>query len=443
MKQVEVQIPEIFSPLLQMRIRYKLYYGGRGGGKSYAFADSLLLKARDTHTDIICIREVQDSIKDSVYKLLCDRIKYYDFTDFRIKADSIENIVTGSKFLFKGMQDSNSMNIKSLEGIDICWIEEAQKLSAKSWEILDPTIRKDGSEIWISMNREEERDPIWKAIAVNPDNRTFICRVNYTENPFCPEELKCQAEKCRKDNYDDYCHIWLGEPRILGNKRLISTVDVHKAQEPKIDKSDSPLIVGVDIAREGDDKTAICFRRGRWQYRLDKYSKLDTVEVANLLTNIINEHKPARIFLDAGLNGYGVYDILNARGYGGIVKAINFGGHAIKKDRYANKRAEMWGELRDWLHQEAPVQIVSDDDLAEDLVSVEIRHDQDGRLMLEKKEDVKKRIKRSPDSGDALALTFAEPVYEKRKENVSTFGNGNVSLEQLYRDATISNSNTW
>ncbi|MBR3676177.1 MAG: PBSX family phage terminase large subunit [Alphaproteobacteria bacterium] len=443
MKQVEVQIPEIFNPLLQTKIRYKLFYGGRGGGKSYAFADSLLLKARENNIYVLCIREVQDSIKESVYKLLGDRIKHYNFTDFRVKADSIENMVTGSKFVFKGMQDTNNMNIKSFEGVDICWIEEAQKLSAKSWEILDPTIRKEGSEIWISMNREEERDPIWKAIAVNPDDRTFICRVNYTDNPFCPDELKYQAEKCQKENYDDYCHIWLGEPRILGNKRLISTVDVHRAQEPKIDKSDSPLVVGVDIAREGDDKTAICFRRGRWQYRLDKYTKLDTVEVANILTNIIKEHKPARIFLDAGLNGYGVYDILSARGYGNVAKAINFGGQAINKDRYANKRAEMWGELRDWLHQEAPVQIVSDDDLAEDLVSVEIKHDKDGRLLLEKKEDVKKRIKRSPDSGDALALTFAEPVYENRKENVSTFGNGNVSLEQLYRDEMMTNSNTW
>jgi len=438
-----VQIPEIFSPLLQMRIRYKLYYGGRGGGKSYAFADSLLLKARDTHVDIICIREVQDSIKDSVYKLLCDRIKYYDFTDFRIKSDSIENIVTGSKFLFKGMQDTNSMNIKSLEGIDICWIEEAQKLSAKSWEILDPTIRKDGSEIWISMNREEERDPIWVAIAAHPDKRTFVCRVNYTDNPFCPDELKCQAEKCLNDNYDDYCHIWLGEPRILGNKRLISTVDVHRAQEPKINKSDSPLIVGVDIARMGDDKTVFCFRRGRWQYRLDKYGKLDSIEVANLLTAIIKEHHPSKVFLDAGLTGYAIYDILNDRGYGSTVKAINFGGKAIQKDRYANKRAEMWGEMRDWLHQEAPVQIVDDDELAEDLVSVEIKHDKDGRLLLEDKEEVKKRIKRSPDSGDAFALTFAEPVYETKKENVSTFGNGNVTLEQLYRDEAAANYNNW
>lgn len=443
MKQVEVQIPEIFSPLLQEHKRYKLYYGGRGGGKSFAFADSLLLKSRNEKISVACIREVQESIKDSVYKLLNDRIKHYDFNDFRIKTDCIENIVTGSKFVFKGMQDTNSQNIKSLEGIDICWIEEAQSISAKSWEILNPTIRKEGSEIWISMNREEERDPVWVAVAAHPDERTLICRVNYSDNPFCPEELIYMAEKSRRENYDEYCHVWLGEPRIQGNKRLISTVDVHKAQEPKMDRSDSPLIVGVDIARMGDDKTVVCFRKGRWQYRLDKYGKLDTVEVANLLTNVIKDHKPTRVFIDAGLNGYGVYDILNARGYGGIVKAVNFGGKAIKKDRYANKRAEMWGELRDWLHQEAPVQIVNDDDLAEDLVSVEIKHDKDGRLLLEEKEEVKKRIKRSPDSGDALALTFAEPVYETKKETVSTFGNGHVTLEQLYRDDRAANSDTW
>jgi phage terminase large subunit len=149
-----------------------LYWGGRAGGKSFAFADCLLLKARESKLFIACVREVQNSIKDSVYKLLKDRAEYYELVDYRFYEDRIENVITGSRFIFKGLKDQNSQNIKSLEGVDICWIEEGQSISKASWDILDPTIRKAGSEIWVSMNRENENDPIWKAIAADPDERT-------------------------------------------------------------------------------------------------------------------------------------------------------------------------------------------------------------------------------------------------------------------------------
>lgn len=211
------RIPKIFAPLMKLKRRYKLYYGGRAGGKSYAFADSLLLLGRMKKLRIACMREVQDSIKDSVHKLLSDRINFYGLSDYKISETKIVNQLSGTVFIFKGLREQDSNNIKSLEGIDIVWLEEAQKISKKSWEILDPTIRKAGSEIWISMNREEENDPVWQAVGANPDELTLVVKVNYTDNPFCPEEMRYLAQKCQKESPEDYEHIWLGAPVAVGS----------------------------------------------------------------------------------------------------------------------------------------------------------------------------------------------------------------------------------
>lgn len=441
MDKVKVQIPRLFQPLLTKHYRYKLYYGGRAGGKSYAFADCLLLKARSDKLFIACLREIQDSIKDSVYKLLCDRIKHYGFDDFKIYEDKIENTVTGSRFVFKGLRDQDPQKIKSLEGVNIAWIEEAATITKKSWEILDPTIRAPKSEIWISLNREEENDPIWKAVASNPDERTLVVKVNYYDNPFCPEEMKYLAEKCKQDNYDDYEHIWLGAPVNQGNTKLISSKDLRKAIEPKMINSTSPLIIGVDVARFGDDKTVFCYRRGRLVVKLEARSGLSTVEVANYLMAEIRDLHPSKIFIDVGANGAGVYDILVDRGMGEILVGVNFGGKAIYDDRYFNKRAEMWGEANEWLKQELPVQIPNDEELLDDLCSVNKKYDSKGRLQLESKDEVKKRIGRSPDRADAFVLTFAEPVIDNGK--VKMYGNSYTTFEDLFMDSKNSGDSEW
>lgn len=432
MDKVKVIIPTKFEPLLKQHYRNKLYYGGRAGGKSYAFADCLIIKARQSKILVACVREVQNSIKDSVYKLLKDRVEHYGFDDFRFYEDRIENIITGSTFIFKGLKDQNAQNIKSLEGVDYCWVEEGQTISKQSWEILNPTIRKPNSEIWVSMNRDQENDPIWKAIASHPDDKTLVVKVNYYDNPHCPEEMKYLAEKCKNENPDDYEHIWLGAPQNQGDTKLIAAKDVRKAQENKIMSSTSPLIIGVDIARYGDDKTVLCFRRGRYCYKLQEYTHIDTVELANILTAKIKEDAPARIFLDMGNTGAGVYDILKDRGFAKTVRGINFGGKAINDDRYYNKRAEMWSNANEWLKSEQPVQLVNDDELLDDLCSVNKCYDSRGRLQLESKDKVKERIGRSPDKADAFVLTFAEPVYDVGK--VKTIGIENNTIESLFKE---------
>ena len=411
-KKLRVEIQEQYAPLLEGGKRYYLYYGGRAGGKSFAFADCLLVLGRQKKLFIACVREVQDSIKDSVYKLLQDRADYWGFSDYVFYQDRVDNLLSGTRIIFKGLQDNNAQNIKSLEGVDICWIEEGQSISQKSWDILNPTIRKKGSQIWISMNREEENDPVWKSVGANPDDRTYVCRVNYTDNIYCPDEMKYLAEKMKREDYDGWLHVWYGEPVQQGDLKLIGYKEVHKALENVVNLSnDVPLIIGVDVARFGDDCTAIARRKGRKAFQIKKYAKYDNVQVANLVTRIINEEHPARVNIDAGGLGAGVVDILFDRGYRSVVRAVNFGERAQDEENYTNRRAEMWARLKEWLTAELPVSLVDCDGLSEDLTAPCKKYDRLGRLLLEDKTDIKKRIGRSTDVGDALALTFAERVY--------------------------------
>lgn len=391
---------------------------------------------------IACMREIQDSIKDSVHKLLSDRIAFYNLTDYKVMETQIINKITGTTFIFKGLQAQSVGNIKSLEGIDIVWLEEAQKISKKSWDILDPTIRKPNSEIWISMNREEENDPVWKAVAANPDERTLVVKVNYTDNPFCPEEMKYLALKCKAENPDDYEHIWLGAPVAAGSHKLIAYKDVRAATQTPLLSSSSPLIIGLDVARFGDDQSVFCFRRGRLCSEFKCFAQWDNVAVANQATHYIREFKPARVFVDAGGVGGGVVDILHDRGFKKIVRAVMFGGKALNDERYHNRRAEMWDEMRQWLIAEPAVKIPNMEALCAELCAVNKKYDGRGRLQLEEKEEIKKRLGRSPDMADALALTFAEPVFDGGRENYADIKEN--SIESLFRaDARGNNSGSW
>lgn len=422
---------------MTQKYRIKFYYGGRAGGKSYAFADSLLFLGRRKKLLIACLREIQDSIKDSVHKLLTDRIAVYGLSDYKVFEDKIENMITGTKFIFKGLREQDAQKIKSLEGVDIAWVEEAQTISKTSWEILEPTIRKDGSEIWISMNRRYENDPLWMAVAANPDKRTLVVKVNYCDNPFCPREIKYQAEKCKKNDPEKYGHIWLGEPLAQSGNRLISSATVRRAFEKTIISTTSPLVIGLDIARFGDDRTVFCFRKGRWCCRFECFSNKSNVEVANTATGFIAEYRPRRLFMDIGGQGAGVFDILKDRGFGEIIRGVYFGEKALRADRYFNRRAEMWDKTAEWLNANPQPQLPEDEDLFNELISVGKKFDGRGRLQLESKDEIKKRLGRSPDKADALALTFAEPFYDVGEPRL--YGNGRVSVEEMFNDGKRKN----
>lgn len=170
-----------------------------------------------------------------------------------------------------------------------------------------------------------------------------------------------------------------------------------------------PRILGVDVARFGDDRTAICMRQGRVIPWVKAYSNLDLMDVTGRVVQAIKEYHPQRVFVDATGLGSGVVDRLKELGYGRMVVGVQAAGKPINQERYLNKRAEMWGEMREWLKDD-PCQIPDDDALAGDLCSLSYKFDSKGRYQLEKKEDAKRRGVLSPDLGDCVALTFAAPV---------------------------------
>lgn len=200
-------------------IRYKVARGGRGSGKSWSFARALLQHAAAKPMRILCTREVQKSIKDSVHKLLSDQIQllkgYGSF--FEVLTSEIRGR-NGSLFIFSGLADQTVESIKSFEGIDIVWCEEAQAISKRSWDILIPTIRKDGSEIWVSYNPELESDETHQRFTINPPDDCVSVLVNYHDNMWFPEVLEKERLRCKLVDPQAYDNIWEGKckPAVEG-----------------------------------------------------------------------------------------------------------------------------------------------------------------------------------------------------------------------------------
>jgi len=179
-----------------------------------------------------------------------------------------------------------------------------------------------------------------------------------------------------------------------------------------------PLLFGIDPARFGDNDTGFIHRIGREVTKLKKFSQKDEMELAGLIALEINEYHPFRVFIDVVNIGSGVIDRLRELGYGRLICAVNGAENAIKKERYVNKRAEMWGEMKLWL-KDGPVRIPDSDELMSDLISPKRSYDSNSRLKIESKVDMRGRGVPSPDLGDAMAMTFAEPVaYDSVRQNV-------------------------
>ena len=211
--QGEVAIPDAFEELVapSHNWRHIVFHGGRSSGKSTTVATVLVVLASQKPLRVLCCREVQNSIADSVHKLLADMIAKYKLPGWEVGREYIRNRI-GSEFIFKGVR-GNAQNIKSLEGIDICWCEEAQSISMESIDILIPTIRKAGSYFIWTFNRLTENDPVWERIAGHPDERTYVRQINSTEiESLLSPEVIHEREKMRKDNPELFEHVWLGQP---------------------------------------------------------------------------------------------------------------------------------------------------------------------------------------------------------------------------------------
>jgi len=244
------------SDLYYKKAPYKVYWGGRGSAKSWGVAEALIRLAAAGAIRVLCTRERQNSIKDSSHKLLKDTIARLGLDSwFTVTADSIKSR-TGSEFIFKGLF-GNEEGIKSTEGIDICWVEEAQSVSAGSWRTLLPTIRKDTSEIWVTYNLIEEADATHQMFVVKGRTGAIVHKVNYDSNPYFSGKLRQDMEDDKRNDYHMYEHIWLGMPLRVSNAVILNKKYVVEEFADDLWKQADRLRFGADFGFSQDPSTLL------------------------------------------------------------------------------------------------------------------------------------------------------------------------------------------
>lgn len=231
---MKVETPEAFGELWSVPLgvlRYRVYFGGRGSAKSWQIARRLLILGLERPLRVLCAREYQSSIRESVHHLLVEQIgglglwPYYTVTQNEITG------IYGTQFIFKGVKrDPNG--VRSTEGIDVCWIEEAHALSRQSWQVLIPTIRKPGSEIWVSFNPGEANDPTYQMFVGQPPPRSIVRKVGYKDNPWLPDVLREEAETLRTRDPEAYAHVWGGDPWSRSDTQVMADKCIVEDFEP-------------------------------------------------------------------------------------------------------------------------------------------------------------------------------------------------------------------
>ena len=280
---IDIPLPAIFEPLLEPA-RYKGIYGGRGGAKSHFFADQLIddaVRFPGDHGEglrAVCVREYQVSLEQSVKRLLEDKIQEYALgQDFRVMNACIETPGDGL-LIFQGMQSHTAESIKSLEGYHRAWIEEAQNISQRSLDLLRPTIREEGSEIWASWNPRHATDPIDQFLRVSPPPDAVVIRANYRDNPFFPDVLRREMEYDRGRDPEKYAHVWLGEYEKHSESRVFKNWKVEEFETP----SDVFFLYGGDWGYSIDPSVLVrCFVKGRRLY-IDREAYKIGVEIDHL-----------------------------------------------------------------------------------------------------------------------------------------------------------------
>ena len=237
---LKLEFPECLDFLVEPS-RYKILYGGRGSGKSWGVARTLIAKALKHPIRVLCARELQNSISDSVIALLADQIKSMGLESFFDVQRTAIYGKNGSEFSFVGLKH-NVTSIKSFEGVDVCWVEEGQAVSKVSWETLIPTIRKPGSEIWVTFNPDLDTDETYKRFVINAPDNAIVRKVNWSDNPWFPEVLRDELEQLKAKDPDAYLNVWEGHTRqmldgaVYANE-LRKAMEENRIKEIQIDRT--------------------------------------------------------------------------------------------------------------------------------------------------------------------------------------------------------------
>lgn len=421
--------------------RNRVLYGGRSSSKSWDAAGVAIFLAQRCKIRVLCTRQFQNKIEESVYTLLKIQIERFGLSHkFKILDNKIICTATGSEFMFYGLW-RHIGEIKSIESIDILWNEESHLLNKEQWEILEPTIRREGSQCWFIFNPRLSTDFVWRRFVINPPPNTVIRKINYDENPFLSRTMISIIESAKAENVEDYNHIYLGHPRDDDDESVIKRTHVMAAIDAHIVLGIIPSgsrRIGFDVADDGEDSCATISAHGQlttscdlWKAKEDELLKSCTRVHAKARQN------ESRIVYDAigvGASCGAKFIELNAAQGVKISHNKFFAGGAVlspdgyyeqsklrNRDFFCNIKAQSWWLIADRFRNtynavKNGVKFKDDellfidsslpylDQLIDELCTPRRNFDAAGRVMVESKKDLKKRDIASPNIADAFVM---------------------------------------
>jgi phage terminase large subunit len=409
------KIPPALYPLWQPK-RIKIIHGGRGSAKSETVCRIMIRQASNYRMRVLWAREIMESIKESLWSMLSIMIPKLGYPGWEITEKNIRNKITGSYFAFKGLHDIRAAKaMKGYYGFDRLIVDEAEAVIKESWIMATPTFRQPGSEIWAVFNRYEDLDPVYELYCLSPDlkiitqngysrqenDSTMVIECNWRDNPWFPPELKKEMLQMKKDDYDLYLHVYENHPIAQIENAIMDRETVDRAMTEKFEP-EGYQIIGVDVARHGQDKTKAYERRGAvYKKIIDRKHEEPLVTAREVAARADNKYTIFNI--DAGgLGAGGMIAALRSWGFENV-NEINFGGTPKDRKQFADIATEMYFECKEKLKGSS---IPNDKLLRQDLTGRKYGYDQKIRKRIEKKEDFKKRYHRSPDDGDACVLAF-------------------------------------
>lgn len=413
---------------------YKLLKGGRFSSKTQDAGGMAIFLARNYTVKFLCIRQFQARIADSVYTVLKQKIEAAGWrNEFDIGVSTIRHKETGSEFLFYGIA-RNIEEIKGTEGVDICWIEEGEGLTEDQWSVIDPTIRKEGSEIWILWNPHLQTDFVQAKLPSLLGDDCIIQHINYTDNPFLSETARLKAERLKEADPDAFAHIYQGIPlnnddaAVIKFSWIVAAVDAHKTLGIDLSGARS---VGYDVADSGSDKNACSMFNGAICEELDEWAAPED-ELTQSTRRAWAHVKGGRLIYDSIGVGAHVGSTLRESGIPTGYFKFNAGGAVIQpereyapkiknKDKFENLKAQAWQDVADRFRNTYNAVTKGEKFDASDLISISSdikkleqlktelstpmkRYSKRGMDMVETKDEMAKRGVASPNLADSFIM---------------------------------------
>ena len=440
--------------------RNRILKGGRSSSKSWDAAGFAIFLTNKYKIRFLCARQLQNKMEQSVHNLLIKQIYRFGLQDYYdIQRSKITNTVTGSEFMFYGLA-RNIEEIKSLEGIDICWLEEAHGLTKEQWDILEPTIRKDHSQFWILFNPDLSSDFVYQYFVVNTPDDTVVQHINYTDNQFISDTALAVALALKERDIDEYNHIYMGEVKSDDEMSIIKRSWINAAIDAHLILGFEPSganTLGYDIADAGEDKNATAYSHGSVLLKIDEWQGGED-ELLKSCTRAYGTAKDvkAKIIYDSigvGAGGGAKFEELNKHpdninipdiehakfvaGAGVVDPEKEYSLDKLNGDMFSNLKAQAWWDVRrrfmntkdaiengttynssDLISISSDIDRVYIDQLKNELSTPRQDRDSAGKVKVESKKDLAKRGVSSPNVADAAIMSWSPHLVKRKKANM-------------------------